>query len=204
MLGTVGMQRSLGFKHCSSWEVSIPNWSTHTQCLLCLGEEHVKEKCSLCCSFNKRMQISGDLWFRHLLEQVMRTAAALGPSCTQGTSMSEVLSDIPWTLFLSMKKEGSVFFSRMSPEKDTWDRPWSLRVWEAFLVLENGARMSLILTWDPGKRWVINPWYSSTALGRLQYYTNISSTICKTIIESGTNGCCFIASLFSTKNTGSL
>lgn len=47
---------SPGFKHCPPYGVSMPNNEAHTQCLLCLGKEHIREKCSICCSFKKRIQ----------------------------------------------------------------------------------------------------------------------------------------------------
>lgn len=47
------------------------------RCLLCLGEEHIKEGCSICKSFTKRTQVARDLGLnQHHLEQAMRPTLA--------------------------------------------------------------------------------------------------------------------------------
>lgn len=53
---------SLGFKHCPSCGVAIPNNDSHTRCVLCLGERYIKERCSVDKSF-KRTQVARDLCF---------------------------------------------------------------------------------------------------------------------------------------------
>lgn len=59
------------------WCGGFPNSDSHMQCLLCLGEGHIKGRCSICKFFKKRTHVARDLSLKqHLLEQARRPTEA--------------------------------------------------------------------------------------------------------------------------------
>uniref|UniRef100_A0A8C0G810 Macro domain-containing protein n=1 Tax=Chelonoidis abingdonii TaxID=106734 RepID=A0A8C0G810_CHEAB len=72
------LPQSEGFKLCDSCRSSMPRSDLHTQCLSCLGETHVRERCKICRSSKPQTKKERDFRVHALLMETM-LAPALAP-----------------------------------------------------------------------------------------------------------------------------
>lgn len=85
------MPRSLGFKPCTSCRKPMPRSDPHQNCLKCLGETRVREKCKICNSFCPRTKKDCDIQLKAILmELALRLASE--PGCSDSVMGTAALA----------------------------------------------------------------------------------------------------------------